>query len=99
MKLSLALLVALSGGSSVDAFTASSSFIPRSFTTTNSASSSQLSMVLEKPKKLAKIEILKSESDHLKIPLLEVSYLNFENLCLIEDFAIVDMFRIMFILL
>jgi len=28
-------------------------------------------MVLEKPKELAKIEVLKSGSDHLKIPLLE----------------------------
>lgn len=43
-----------------------------------SASSSNLSMVLEKPrtaKKLAKIELLKTNSDHLIHPLKEVSFL------------------------
>jgi len=40
------------------------------------SSSSMLSMVLEKPrteKKLAKIEVLKTKSDHLIIPLKDVS--------------------------
>jgi len=56
-------------GASVDAF-APSTFVGKA-TSTKSISSSTLSMVLEKPKELAKIEVLKSGSDHLKIPLLE----------------------------
>ena len=36
------------------------------------SSSSSLSMVLEKPKKLSKLEILKTKSDHLTNPLKEV---------------------------
>ena len=62
----LALL--LIGASSVDAFG-----VHRSSTSARSLSSS-LSMVLEKPKekKLAKIETLKIDSDHLLHPLKEV---------------------------
>lgn len=59
-------------GASVDAF-APSTFVGKA-TSTKSISSSTLSMVLEKPKELAKIEVLKSGSDHLKIPLLEVRF-------------------------
>ena len=46
----------------------------RLFSSTDSSSSSALSMVLEKPvtKKLAKIEQLKVDSDHLIHPLREV---------------------------
>jgi hypothetical protein len=45
-------------------------------TFSSSSSSSKLSMVLEKPrteKKLAKIEVLKTKSDHLLNPLKDVS--------------------------
>ena len=52
----------------------------RLFSSTDSSSSSALSMVLEKPvtKKLAKIEQLKVDSDHLIHPLREV---RLETLC------------------
>jgi hypothetical protein len=52
--------------------------LSKSFGISSSYSSSSLSMVLEKPRsesKLSKIEVLKTESDHLLNPLKEVSLL------------------------
>jgi hypothetical protein len=77
-QLSSALLaIALSGTS---AFINPSSFgIVQKSTT---SSSSTLSMVLEKPKKekkLSKLEILKTKSDHLTNPLKEVSVILFQH--------------------
>ena len=61
----------------VAAASPAAAFAPHSSLNVRSASSgsrsSQLSMVLEKPKKLSKLEILKTESDHLQNPLKEVS--------------------------
>ena len=41
-----------------------------------SGSSTSLNMVLEKPKKLSKLEILKTQSEHLENPLREVRKLS-----------------------
>jgi len=76
MKLIVASLMILTE-LTVKALIPSGSFLPQSGQIYNSRRSSTLFMVLEKPKKeekakkLAKIEILKSNSDHLKEPLLE----------------------------
>ena len=62
------------------ALSGSSAFVnPSSFGIAKASSSTTLSMVLEKPKKekkLSKLEILKTKSDHLTNPLKEVSVKN-----------------------
>lgn len=71
MKLTTA-WVAILAFSTTTAFTPSSSFIPKSVSFgSNSRNNGSLSMVLEKPKELAKIEKLKISSDHLTNPLGE----------------------------
>jgi len=70
MKFSVAWILFLQGAN-LDAFTTHSSFVSKSTTTFKAKSASTLSMVLEKPKKLAKIETLKINSEHLTQPLLE----------------------------
>lgn len=75
MKLALACSAILSG-SLVSGFSPSSAFISGSRVAGASNirnNDSTLSMVLEKPKKLAKIEVLKQNSNHLQYPLDEVS--------------------------
>lgn len=75
MKLALACSTILSG-SLVSGFSPSSAFISGSRVAGASNirnNDSTLSMVLEKPKKLAKIEVLKQNSNHLQYPLDEVS--------------------------
>lgn len=73
MKLALACSAILSG-SFVSGFSPSSAFISGSRVAGASNirnNDSTLSMVLEKPKKLAKIEVLKQNSNHLQYPLDE----------------------------
>ena len=52
----------------------------------SAGSSSALSMVLEKPKKLSKLEVLKTQSHHLENPLREVRC--FALLCFLVGIAI-----------
>lgn len=76
MASTVALMLVLSGSTTIMAFSPLASKVSRN----NGASS--LSMVLEKPKtkKLAKIESLKVESDHLIHPLMEVGFFITTNL-------------------
>ena len=61
-------------GATTDAYSTQKSFISKSFMSRDTRRSSSLSMVLEKEKKLSKIEVLKINSDHLTQPLLQVSF-------------------------
>jgi hypothetical protein len=77
MKLTAATILLSTLIGSTSAFTTPTSFFGvaqqhQQSKRVSSSSSSSLSMVLEKPKKLSKLEILKTKSDHLTNPLKEV---------------------------